>query len=399
MREGSIALPQGAQKNPVARARASRFAGVGRRIVIALALAALFSIAWWAIFYGNLALDSEQNLFRAYWDALPCFVWTTPDCSAIAAAQPDPFLVFSWRVPLITAAQLVALAVFIGYLSNGAKIWIYRLFALELFLVVWWAFSSTNSLIPSPAEAWNASGVLLCGATTGEGSWLARSWTCITGLPDTSVWHALFGIERAADGSLRQLGSVFLYLAAFVVSGVTGIFIGLLLGGFRPFGRTMEIYVNALMATPRIAFIPLITVVLGIFWEAKIFIIFLGAVFPIIVNTYAGVHNADGELVEMARSSGAKRLQIFRRVLLPGSLPFIVVGLRLGATIGLINTVVAELYVSVSGLGGLLSQYRGSFRMAEYSVIVVVLAIIGIIVTQTLRQLESRMDRWRYSNR
>jgi NitT/TauT family transport system permease protein len=120
---------------------------------------------------------------------------------------------------------------------------------------------------------------------------------------------------------------------------------------------------------------------------------------PIIVNTYAGVLNADGELVEMARSSGARRSQIFRRILLPGSLPFIIVGLRLGATIGLINTVVAELYVSVSGLGGLLSQFRGSFRMAEYSVVVVVLAIIGIIVTQTLRQIESRMDRWRYSNR
>jgi NitT/TauT family transport system permease protein len=142
----------------------------------------------------------------------------------------------------------------------------------------------------------------------------------------------------------------------------------------------------------------LITVLLGIFWEAKIFIIFLGAVMPIIVNTYAGVLQADGELVEMARSSGANRAQIFRRILLPGSLPFIVVGLRIGATIGLINTVVAELYVSVSGLGGLLTQFRGSFRMAEYAVIVVILSVIGILVTQALRQVELRMDRWRYAN-
>jgi NitT/TauT family transport system permease protein len=300
---------------------------------------------------------------------------------------------------LYTALQLVGFALAFGYLSNGASIWIYRFFALELIIIVWWVFSTTNPLIPSPNQAWDAAGVLLCGSALGEGSWLAHTWTCVSGLPETRVWNALFAVERAADGSLRQLGSVFLYLSAFAIAGVTGIAVGLLLGGFRPFGRTMEIYVNALMATPRIAFIPLITVILGIFWEAKIFIIFLGAVMPIIVNTYAGVLNADGELVEMARSSGARRSQIFRRILLPGSLPFIVVGLRLGATIGLINTVVAELYVSVSGLGGLLSQFRGSFRMAEYSVVVVVLAIIGIIVTQTLRQIESRMDRWRYSNR
>jgi len=222
---------------------------------------------------------------------------------------------------------------------------------------------------------------------------------CLGAITETRLWFATFGIEQSANGSVRQLGSVLIYFLAFGIAGVVGIFVGLILGGFRPFGRTMEIYVNALMATPRIAFIPLITVILGIFWEAKIFIIFLGAVMPIIVNTYAGVLNADGELVEMAKSSGASRGQIFRRILLPGSVPFIVVGLRLGATIGLINTVVAELYVSVSGLGGLLSEYRGSFRMANYSVIVVVLACIGILVTQTLRYIESRMDRWRYSSR
>ncbi|MCW5715793.1 MAG: ABC transporter permease [Bauldia sp.] len=224
-------------------------------------------------------------------------------------------------------------------------------------------------------------------------------WGCLVAVSETRLWHATFGIDQAGDGTVRQLGSVLIYFLGFGLAGLVGIFVGLILGGFRPFGRTMEIYVNALMATPRIAFIPLITVILGIFWEAKIFIIFLGAVMPIIVNTYAGVLNADGELVEMAKSSGASRGQIFRRILLPGSLPFIVVGLRLGATIGLINTVVAELYVSVSGLGGLLSEYRGSFRMANYSVIVVVLACIGILVTQSLRFLEGRMDRWRYSSR
>ena len=160
-------------------------------------------------------------------------------------------------------------------------------------------------------------------------------------------------------------------------------------------GRTLEIYVNALTATPRVAFIPLIIVLLGLGYEAKVAIIFLGAVMPIVINTYAGVLNADGELVEMARSAGASRAQVFRRILLPGALPFIVVGLRLGATIGLINTVVAELYTAVRGLGGLLALYGNTFQMAPYFVVVFILATIGTVVTQGLRVIETRTEHWR----
>jgi NitT/TauT family transport system permease protein len=98
----------------------------------------------------------------------------------------------------------------------------------------------------------------------------------------------------------------------------------------------------------------------------------------------------------MARSAGASRRQIFTRILLPGALPFIVVGLRLGATIGLINTVVAELYTAVRGLGGLLALYGNTFQMAPYFVVVFVLALIGTTVSQSLRLVETRIDRWRY---
>ena len=96
-------------------------------------------------------------------------------------------------------------------------------------------------------------------------------------------------------------------------------------------------------------------------------VVFLGAVMPILINTYAGVLSADAELVEMARATGAGRARIFGQVLLPGAVPFILAGLRLGATIGLINTIVAELYTAVQGLGGLLAIYGSSFRMAPTS--------------------------------
>ena len=84
--------------------------------------------------------------------------------------------------------------------------------------------------------------------------------------------------------------------------------------------------------------------------------------------------------------------------MLPSAVPFIIVGLRLGATIALINTVVAELYTAVRGLGGLLAIYGNTFRMAEYFVIVIVLAIIGVVVSEGLRHLEKRLVRWKTSD-
>ncbi|HTM78038.1 MAG TPA: ABC transporter permease subunit, partial [Devosia sp.] len=178
-----------------------------------------------------------------------------------------------------------------------------------------------------------------------------------------------------------------------------GLPMGLLAGGIPVLGRTLDPFFNALMATPRVAFIPLIIVLLGLKFEAKITIVALGAVMPILINTYAGVRNGDAELVEMARSAGATRLQVFGKILLPGAAPFIMVGLRLGATIGLINTVVAELYTAVQGLGGLLALYGNTFQMAPYFVVVLVLALLGIAVTEGLRLVEKRLDRWRAGER
>jgi ABC-type nitrate/sulfonate/bicarbonate transport system permease component len=241
---------------------------------------------------------------------------------------------------------------------------LYRLLALAAFLLAWWiaATYAGTAMIPSPGETLAA----------------ARSMAA-----EGRLWTAL-------GESLTVYGSGYLLAIA------AGVPLGLLMGGFRPFGRTLDIYVNALTATPRVAFIPLIIVLLGLGYEAKVAIVFLGAVMPIVINTYAGVLNADGELVEMARASGATRPQIFRRILLPGALPFIVVGLRLGATIGLINTVVAELYTAVRGLGGLLAIYGNTFQMAPYFVVVFVLAAIGTLVTTGLRLIEVRTERWRY---
>ncbi|CAN5329079.1 ABC transporter permease subunit [soil metagenome] len=241
---------------------------------------------------------------------------------------------------------------------------LFRLLALGLFILLWWVASLliTRNLVPTP-------------------------WAT-----------ALAAVDLLRDGGLvRATGETLgVYLSGYSIAAVVAIPFGVVIGSFRTLGRTLDPYINAFTATPRVAFVPLIIGLLGLGFNAKIAIVFLGAVMPIVINTYAGVVNADGELIEMARSAGANRAQTFRRIVLPGSMPFIVAGLRLGATIGLINTVVAELYTAVRGLGGLLAVYGNTFRMPQYFVVVLTLALIGGVVSQSLRFLESWMERWRY---
>lgn len=213
-----------------------------------------------------------------------------------------------------------------------------------------------------------------------------------------SPWAALQAAQRLiAEGRLGTAlaDSLAVYLGGYAFAVLVGVPLGLFMGMVRPLGKTLEVYVYALSATPRVAFIPLIIVLLGLGVEAKIVIVFLGAVMPVLINSYAGGLHSDQDLIEMARSVGAPRRRIFTQILLPGAVPFILTGLRIGATIGLVNTVVAELYTAVKGLGGLLATYGNTFRMAEYFVVVITLAVVGMLVTEILRFLENRLGRWR----
>jgi NitT/TauT family transport system permease protein len=239
-------------------------------------------------------------------------------------------------------------------------------------------------------------------------------WRALVGLVLIALWTVValslggnfiptpFETARAAvqivgDGALlwAVLHTLVVFVCGYVIAAAVAIPLGLVMGGFRVLGAALEPYVDALSAMPRVSFIPLIIVFLGLGYEAKICIVFLGAIMPMLINTYAGVLNSDADLIEMARAAGARDGQIFLKIMLPGALPYIVAGLRVGAALALINTVVAELYTAVSGLGGLLSIYGNSFRMAPYFVVVILLAVIGLATMQSLKFCERRLMRHR----
>lgn len=251
----------------------------------------------------------------------------------------------------------------IGPRLAEVNIAVWHIAVFIIFILVWWALAVIvgRGFMPSPGDTLDAA------------------------------------IKMSGDGSLgvATLQSIYSLLGGYAVATIVAIPAGLAMGGIRIVGAVMEPYVDALSSMPRVAFLPLIIVFLGLGYEAKIFMVFIGAVMPILVNTYAGVLQSDGELIEMARSAGASEITIFRKIVLPGALPFIMTGLRVGASLALINTVVAELYTAVSGLGGLLSIYGNSFRMAPYFVIVVILALMGMLLMYGVRLLERRVMRWR----
>jgi NitT/TauT family transport system permease protein len=167
------------------------------------------------------------------------------------------------------------------------------------------------------------------------------------------------------------------------------------MGGIPRLGATLEIYANGLNATPRVALIPFIILWFGLGPLAKIVVVWFQAVLPILINTYAGVQNTDPDLLEAARAFGARRGQLFWHIMLPAALPYVVTGLRLGAAMAMVGVVIAELQTALSGLGYLMAQYSGSFQTARYFPPVIVLAVMGMLVSQVLKVLERRLARWK----
>ncbi|MDR7423310.1 MAG: ABC transporter permease [Armatimonadota bacterium] len=209
------------------------------------------------------------------------------------------------------------------------------------------------------------------------------------------VAPAIVALVRSGELAQATASSLSVLFTGYALAVLTGIPLGILMGGIRPLGETLEIFVFGINSTPRVAFIPLIVLWFGLGFEAKVVIVWLAAVFPILINTYSGVQNTDWGLIEAGRSFGATQGQIFRHIMLPSALPYVVTGLRLGAAIGVIGTVVAELYTALTGLGHLLALFGNTFQTAKYFVPVVTLLLIGTAISESLKALERRAARWK----
>jgi NitT/TauT family transport system permease protein len=184
------------------------------------------------------------------------------------------------------------------------------------------------------------------------------------------------------------------FVLGYVIACVLGIALGLAMAASDGVKRAMQPWIAGLYATPTIALAPLFILWLGIgIWSKVLVVIFL-VLFPVTINTEAGLRTTSERLIEMLRSFGATRRQIFLKISLPSAVPFILAGLKLGIGRGLIGVVVAELFGSRAGLGRLISQSADAFNMPELFAGVVILAFAGIVMTAGFTWLEKRLVPW-----
>ena len=174
-----------------------------------------------------------------------------------------------------------------------------------------------------------------------------------------------------------------------------GLVVGLLMGWYTRFQYALDPFVNFFYSTPRIVLIPLFILWMGIDMQPKIAVIFLGALFPIIINTMAGVRNTEAALLRVARSFGASDALIFRRVVLPGSVPFILTGFRLGIGHALTGVVVAEYIAARHGVGQLIAIASQTFQTPKALAGVILIACTGMLLTTLLQRIENRFQSWR----
>lgn len=228
-------------------------------------------------------------------------------------------------------------------------------------------------------------------------------WQYISGALDiaffiskpTDVWSQLQ--DWVTSGYLfDNLGVTLLAtLYGFVLGAVAGIVVGFVLGLITILGRLLDPFVTAVYSLPKLALAPLFVLWFGIDLQMKVVLTAVIVFFLVFWNTYAGVRETDKELVDVLRVMGAKRGDMIRKVVLPGSLTYIYVGLKLAIPYALTGAVVGELIASNHGIGFMLMSAAGAFNTAGVMAALVVLMVIATLMNTILNVTEGYVMRWK----
>ena len=185
------------------------------------------------------------------------------------------------------------------------------------------------------------------------------------------------------------------FLGGYFLAAAVGIPFGIMTGWYKRMSYIFDPFVNALNATPRVALLPLVIIWLGIGILSKVGIIFLGAVFSILINTRDGVKTTPANLLNAARSFGASEWMVFKTVVVPSTIPFILTGLRLAVGRALVGVLVGELYAATAGIGFMITVAGATFQTDKVFVGVGIFALSGMIGMELLTKVERRFDKWR----
>ena len=211
----------------------------------------------------------------------------------------------------------------------------------------------------------------------------------------TAIIRAFIGLVVSGELQSYMAESLLVLLYASIASLIAGVVLGVVMGRFAMIEWATEIYINALYSMPMVAMVPLIVLWFGFKVPAKVIVVFLFMVFPILLNTYQGVKDVDRNLYEVARSFCSTEWQLWRHLIIPSALPFIVVGVRLAIGRGLVGMIVAEFYTSVTGLGYMIVRYANAFETDKLFVPIVVVMVLGVGLMSLAKWVEARIAPWR----
>jgi NitT/TauT family transport system permease protein len=205
------------------------------------------------------------------------------------------------------------------------------------------------------------------------------------------LWQLIVG----GDFIAQFLDSATLFITGFVLALAVGVPLGLLLARVRVLRVGIEPYLMTLYATPMVALIPFILSLMGFGFAPKVLVVFLFAVFPVLYNTVEGARSIKPELIEVAKSYRSSEWSLWREVMLPYTLPYIMTGVRQAIGRALVGMVAAEFFLSSTGLGQLIMGASQNFDTGGVFASILVIGLIGVGLMRLGLKIENHFARWR----
>jgi NitT/TauT family transport system permease protein len=207
-----------------------------------------------------------------------------------------------------------------------------------------------------------------------------------------SAWLRLLASGKLLSNLWMSLGTL---AAGFALAVIVGVTVGVLMGRFREVEHFLDLYVNAFMSAPATAFVPVLILWLGLGVESRIAVVFLFAVFVIIVNTLTGIKHVDRTLIEMGRSFGAREHEVFLTIMLPAAMPAIMAGVRLGMGRAVKGMVTAEMLLTLTGMGGMIMQYGSAFATDALFAVILTILLVAMITMRLVQIVDQKLTGWK----
>ncbi|SAL63415.1 binding-protein-dependent transport system inner membrane protein [Caballeronia udeis] len=211
----------------------------------------------------------------------------------------------------------------------------------------------------------------------------------------SNVAKAMVSSMRSGELLVNTKATLQRLLLGFVLGGLPGLAVGILMGVYRPLRLIFDPLIAATYPIPKSAILPLILLIFGLGESSKVVMVAIGAFYPIAINTTSGVREISPIYFDVGRNFNASRWDIFRTVALPGALPFIMTGAKLGAGLGLILISIAEMMGAKTGLGYMIWSAWETFDVEQMYVGLFVVSLIGYLLTVLFNELERRVVPWK----